>query len=106
MVSFRQHSGRTTTAEGSNPTWNEQITLPVPSDMTAEATAAPHLNHHSSDSLCLSIFDEVVEDHHQDDDHVRSTSEIYQRIFSRWLGEIRIPFRTILSAQNVCGIMI
>lgn len=96
IASFRHHSGRTTTAEGSNPTWNEQITLPIPLDSNEDHQN----NYRSNDSLCLSLFDEVVEDLHQDDDRLRS-SEFSQRIYSRWLGDIRIPFATILASQKV-----
>lgn len=45
------------------------------------------------------MFDEHVEEL-LDDDRARS-NELYQRVSSKWLGELRIPFYTVLSSQRV-----
>lgn len=45
------------------------------------------------------MFDEQVEDLF-DDDRVKA-NEIYQRLSSKWLAEIRIPFYTIYAMQRV-----
>lgn len=49
--------------------------------------------------LCLQIFDEQVEDLF-DEDRLKA-NEIYQRLSSKWLSEIQIPFYTIYSMQRV-----
>lgn len=49
--------------------------------------------------LCLQVFDEQVEDLF-DEDKVKA-NEIYQRLSSKWLAEIRIPFYTIYGMQRV-----
>lgn len=49
--------------------------------------------------LCLQIFDEQIEELF-DEDRLKA-NEIYQRLSSKWLAEIRIPFYTIYSTQRV-----
>lgn len=49
--------------------------------------------------LCLEIFDEQVEDLF-DEDRIKA-NEIYQRLSSKWLAELRIPFSTIYTMQRV-----
>lgn len=51
------------------------------------------------DYLCLQIFDEQVEELF-DEDRLKA-NEIYQRLSSKWLAEIRVPFYTIYSIQRV-----
>lgn len=51
------------------------------------------------DSLEIQLFDEQIENL-LDEDRMRA-NEIYQRISSRWLADIRIPFFTILASQRV-----
>lgn len=91
VVSVRDKSIRTSTAEGSNPTWNEQLVLSLCDSVSVDP---------SRDTLCVQLFDEVVEDLLADEDRTRS-NEIYQRISSRWLGELRIPMYTILMEKRV-----
>jgi coiled-coil and C2 domain-containing protein 2A len=45
--------------------------------------------------LTIDLFDEVVED------LIDSVNEVYQRISSKWLGELRIPISTICTNQRV-----
>lgn len=53
-------------------------------------------------NLTIQLFDEYSEDILEDD---RSrTSEIYQRITSKWLGELRIPMSTIYSNPRVSSL--
>jgi coiled-coil and C2 domain-containing protein 2A len=80
------HTCRTSSAEGTNPMWNEQLSLPF--------------NINSDDSKrCLSIdlYDEVVED------LIDNVSEVYQRITSKWLGTLKIPVINICSNQRIEG---
>lgn len=50
-------------------------------------------------SLSVQLFDEYIEDLLEDDRY--RTTEIYQRISSKWLGELRIPVSTIYSNHRV-----
>lgn len=80
------HTCRTSSAEGTNPMWNEQLTLP--------------LNLTSDDAKrCLSIdlYDEVIED------LTDNVAEVYQRITSKWLGTIKIPIINICRSQRIEG---
>lgn len=80
------HTCRTSSAEGTNPMWNEQLVLP--------------LNVNSDDTKrCLSIdlYDEVVED------LIDNVAEVYQRITCKWLGSLKIPIINICSNQRIEG---
>ncbi|KAG5677027.1 hypothetical protein PVAND_006814 [Polypedilum vanderplanki] len=80
------HTCRTSSAEGTNPMWNEQLTLPF--------------NINSDDSKrCLSIdlYDEVIED------LIDNVAEVYQRITSKWLGTLKIPVINICTNQRIEG---
>lgn len=55
-------------------------------------------------SISIQIFDEYIEDI-LDDDRSRTT-DIYQRISSKWIGELRIPIGTIYTNQRVIMIRI
>lgn len=80
------HTSRTSSAEGTNPMWNEQLTLPF---------------NISTDSgkriLSIDLYDEVVED------LTDNVTEVYQRITSKWLGTIKIPMANIFANQRIEG---
>lgn len=97
-VSIKDKIFRTSTADGTNPTWNEQLTIPLDA---ASDQIRKFLN--------IDLYDEVTEDL-LEDDRARTT-EVYQRISSKWLGQLRIPIRTIylnhrvgLTLKNVVGL--
>lgn len=50
--------------------------------------------------MWLHMYDEVIEDIAPSDSS-STTSEIYQKISSHYLGELVIPFSTILASQRV-----
>lgn len=52
------------------------------------------------DDIKISLFDEVIESHYNDDNSVKSV-DIYQRIQNNWLGEYRVPIRCLLKQQKV-----
>lgn len=53
-------------------------------------------------SVSIQLFDEYIEDILEDD---RSrTTDIYQRISSKYIGELRIPIGTIYTNQRVSNI--
>ncbi|KAI9583885.1 hypothetical protein GQX74_010220 [Glossina fuscipes] len=91
-VSYKDKLCRTLAAEGSNPTWNEQLTLSIDGSLS-ELKA----------DIKISLFDEVIESHYNDDNSVKSV-DIYQRIQNNWLGEYRLPIRCLLKQQKLDGI--
>lgn len=90
-VAYRDKVVRTSTAEGSNPTWNEQLSLSINNKL-----------HQIKGSLSIQLFDEYIEDINEDDR--TRTTEIFQRISSKWIGELRIPISIIYSNQRIEGI--
>lgn len=108
-VQYKGKTLRTSTAEGSNPTWNEQIVISARlvgdeysefSEQSATLFSSwTGSQSRMKDYLCLQMFDEQVEDLF-DEDRLKA-NEIYQRVSSKWLAEIRIPFCTIHAMQRV-----
>lgn len=80
------HTSRTSSAEGTNPMWNEQLTLPF----NVNTDAAKRV-------LSIDLYDEVVED------LIDNVTEVYQRITSKWLGTIKIPIANIFANQRIDG---
>uniref|UniRef100_A0A1B0CS86 C2 domain-containing protein n=1 Tax=Lutzomyia longipalpis TaxID=7200 RepID=A0A1B0CS86_LUTLO len=64
VVSFKDKTARTSTAEGSNPTWNEQLQIPINLKMD-------QLKGH----LCIQLFDEYIDDL-LEDDRIEGTFEL------------------------------
>ncbi|XP_065088356.1 coiled-coil and C2 domain-containing protein 2A [Ochlerotatus camptorhynchus] len=89
-ISIKDKVLRTSTADGTNPTWNEQLAIPLDADSDQ---IRRYLN--------IDLYDEFMEDL-LEDDRARST-EVYQRISSRWLGQLRIPISTIYLNQRIEG---
>ncbi|XP_039444394.1 coiled-coil and C2 domain-containing protein 2A [Culex pipiens pallens] len=89
-ISIKDKVLRTSTADGTNPTWNEQlaISLDASSDQIRRY-------------LSIDLYDEFMEDL-LEDDRARPT-EVYQRISSKWLGQFRIPISTIYLNQRIEG---
>ncbi|XP_036333674.1 coiled-coil and C2 domain-containing protein 2A isoform X1 [Rhagoletis pomonella] len=89
-LSYKDKFCRSLTVEGSNPTWNEQLILELSGSLAD-----------LREDLKISLFDEVVENHVNEDLSVRNM-DIYQRIQTNWLGEYRFPIHALLSQQKVC----
>ncbi|XP_058815974.1 coiled-coil and C2 domain-containing protein 2A-like [Topomyia yanbarensis] len=89
-ISIKDKILRTSTADGTNPTWNEQLSIPL--DATSEQIRR---------FLNIDLYDEFMEDL-LEDDRARPT-EVYQRISSKWLGQLRIPISTIYLNQRIEG---
>ena len=87
-ISLKDHhqTCRTSSAEGTNPTWNEQLSLPF--NMNTDI---------SKRVLSIDLYDEVVED------LIDNVTEVYQRISSKWLGTIKVPVSDILAKQRIEG---
>ncbi|XP_058980735.1 coiled-coil and C2 domain-containing protein 2A [Musca domestica] len=91
-VNYKDKFSRTMTAEGSNPTWNEQLVIQISGSLSE-----------LRDDLKICLFDEVVENQWNDDSSLKNT-DIFQRIQNNWLGEYRIPISAILSQQKIDGV--
>ncbi|XP_060655942.1 LOW QUALITY PROTEIN: coiled-coil and C2 domain-containing protein 2A [Drosophila nasuta] len=86
-LSYGQRLCRSSTAEGSNPTWNEQLQL--------QLTGGPH---ELAEDIKISLFDELIEQQYTDE-----AADVYQRVQCNWLGEYRIPISRLLSNRKFEG---
>uniref|UniRef100_A0A146LPJ8 Coiled-coil and C2 domain-containing protein 2A n=3 Tax=Lygus hesperus TaxID=30085 RepID=A0A146LPJ8_LYGHE len=85
-VTFQDQRRRTTTADGPNPTWNQDIHIPVQCMGGIQNVR---------DSLFIHLYDEKVVDL-VEDERMRETT-IVQRTERYWLGSLRIPFTALYS---------
>ncbi|XP_046670021.1 coiled-coil and C2 domain-containing protein 2A isoform X2 [Homalodisca vitripennis] len=92
-VSFQNRKCRTTTAEGANPTWNQDLRIPV-------KLASSGL-YNVPDKLYCQLYDETVVDL-LEDDRQRETN-IHQRLQRQWLGSLQIPFSSLCSNSRIEG---
>ncbi|XP_022225803.2 coiled-coil and C2 domain-containing protein 2A-like [Drosophila obscura] len=86
-LSYGQRLSRSRTAEGSNPTWNEELQLQLhgyQKDMRED--------------LKISLFDELIEQQAGDE-----ASDLYQRVQCNWLGEYRVPISSLLASGKFEG---
>ncbi|KAM6150477.1 coiled-coil and C2 domain-containing protein 2A isoform 1-T1 [Erethizon dorsatum] len=97
-VSFQRTICRTTTAEGPNPSWNEELEFPFRAPNGDYSTASLQS---VKDDVFINIFDEVLYDILEDDRE--RGSGIHTRIERHWLGCVKIPFSTIYSQARIDG---
>ncbi|XP_017125182.1 coiled-coil and C2 domain-containing protein 2A [Drosophila elegans] len=86
-LSYGQRLCRSRTAEGSNPTWNEQLQLQIHSQFGD-----------LREDLKISLFDELIEQQYSDE-----ASDLYQRVQCNWLGEFRVPINSLLASRKFEG---
>ena len=95
---FQGSFAKTTTAEGPNPAWNQQLVLDFKSPNNDYSTETLM---RIKDSLHIHLFDEFRVD--LDDDEPDKSTHIHQRIEKRWLGSLSIPFSNLYYNTRIEG---
>ncbi|TPX38611.1 hypothetical protein CcCBS67573_g10709, partial [Chytriomyces confervae] len=99
-VSFQGRKARTSVFEGSNPHWNETLSLdvkPPNNDFKPESILDSEVG---MERIYFQLFDELLVDIIEDDRD--REYEIHQRRERNWIGTFSMPFTALYEQTRVC----